>query len=94
MISAAKSDSQMKLGEHMIIVGFVVQVLFFRNFCCCGCYIHKRISAHPTTNSLGLSVPWKRYLFVLYAARALIFGPMLVSNHRIRAGIIGVAAKP
>ncbi|KAJ6035575.1 RTA1 like protein [Penicillium canescens] len=72
IMSTSKSQSQMKLGENMIIVGLVVQVLFFGFFAVVAIIFHKRISAHPTTNSLGLSVPWKKFLFVLYAASGLI----------------------
>ena len=71
-MSSSKSQSQMKLGENMIIVGLVVQVLFFGFFAVVAIIFHKRISTHPTTKSVGLSVPWKRFLFVLYAASGLI----------------------
>lgn len=62
----------MKLAENMIIVGLVVQVLFFGLFAVVAIIFHKRISTHPTPKSLRLSVPWKRFLFVLYAASGLI----------------------
>ncbi|KAJ6054325.1 RTA1 like protein [Penicillium canescens] len=67
IMSTSKSQSQMKLGENMIIVGSI-----FGFFAVVAIIFHKRISAHPTTNSLGLSVPWKKFLFVLYAASGLI----------------------
>jgi hypothetical protein len=62
----------MKLGENVIIVGLFVQIIFFGFFVIVSVIFHKRIVASPTTESATCSVNWKRYLFVLYFASAMI----------------------
>lgn len=72
ILTGAKSASKMKLGENVIIVGLFVQIIFFGFFVVVSVIFHKRIVANPTTESATCSVNWKRYLFVLYFASAMI----------------------
>ncbi|OJJ99604.1 hypothetical protein ASPACDRAFT_52302 [Aspergillus aculeatus ATCC 16872] len=72
ILSSAKTSSTLKLGENVIIVGLVVQILFFGFFVTVALVFHRRITANPTSTAMTLSVPWKRYLWVLYAASGLI----------------------
>jgi ABC-type multidrug transport system fused ATPase/permease subunit len=62
----------MKLGEHVIIVGLFIQIIFFGFFVVILVIFHKRIVANPTTGSIACTVNWKRYLFILYFASAMI----------------------
>ncbi|KAJ5202988.1 hypothetical protein N7449_005067 [Penicillium cf. viridicatum] len=72
ILSTAKSADTMQLGENIIIVGLIVQILFFGFFVIVSIVFHLRISARPTSSSLRTSVDWKRCLVVLYFASILI----------------------
>jgi hypothetical protein len=72
LMSGAKSESNLKLGENVIIVGLIVQILFFGFFIVISFVFHKRMANNPTTTALGTSIDWQRYLAVLYLASALI----------------------
>jgi hypothetical protein len=71
-MSGAKSESKLKLGEDVIVVGLIVQILFFGFFIVVSLVFHKRMVDNPTTTSLSTSVKWQKYLFVLYSVSALI----------------------
>lgn len=47
---------------------------------------HIRIAKHPTVRSLGLKVPWQKYLLILYIASTVI---MVRSNFRIAEYVQG-----
>lgn len=71
-MSSAKSPSSVKLGENVIIVGLIVQIIFFGFFVAVSVIFHKRMVENPTSAAMGTSVDWRRYMFVLYFASALI----------------------
>lgn len=62
----------MKLAENVIIVGLVIQILFFGFFVAVSVIFHIRMSSNPTSAALGTSVNWHRYLVVLYTASSFI----------------------
>lgn len=71
----AQSDGdkdKKKLGERLIIVGLVLQILFFGFFMIVSAIFHYRISLYPTTRCQTLIVPWRRTLYTLYIASVLI----------------------
>ncbi|KAI9926614.1 hypothetical protein MW887_004383 [Aspergillus wentii] len=72
IMSSAKSASKMKLGENVIIVGLIVQIVFFGFFVIVSVIFHRRITTSPTAASMEASVNWKRYLYVLYFASVMI----------------------
>ncbi|OKP00944.1 Protein RTA1 [Penicillium subrubescens] len=72
ILTGAKSASKMKRGEKLIIVGLFVQILFSGFFVVVSVIFHRRIIANPTTESVTCTVNWKRYLFILYFASAMI----------------------
>ncbi|KAJ5202979.1 hypothetical protein N7449_005058 [Penicillium cf. viridicatum] len=72
VLSTAKSASTMQFGENIIIAGLIIQILFFGFFVIVSIVFHLRISANPTSSSLGTSVNWRRCLFALYFASVLI----------------------
>ncbi|KAJ5775377.1 uncharacterized protein N7511_000388 [Penicillium nucicola] len=72
MLSGAKSSKNLKLGEDVIIVGLVVQILFFGFFVIVSVIFHTRMSGYPTTAALSTKVNWRVYLMVLYTASFLI----------------------
>ena len=71
-IQAGGSASGYKLGEHIIIVGLVVQIVFFGMFCVVAGVFHFRMWRAPTRRVTSKDLPWQRHLFALYAGSLLI----------------------
>lgn len=86
MLSQAKTQSKVDLGEHVITAGLGIQVLFFGLFIVVAAIFHMRIRAMPSLRSQQLTVPWQSYLFILYTASALI---MVRSVFRIAEYVMG-----
>ncbi|KAJ5213314.1 hypothetical protein N7449_000483 [Penicillium cf. viridicatum] len=77
IMSSAKSASTLKLGEDVIIVGLIVQIIFFGFFVVVSVIFHKRMASDPTSAAMATSVDWHRYMLVLYFASALIMNRCL-----------------
>lgn len=71
-MSGAKSASKLKLGEDVIIVGLIVQILFFSFFVVVSVIFHRRMIDRPTSASLSTVCNWQRYMCILYFASVLI----------------------
>lgn len=71
-MSSAKTASKLKLGEDVIIVGLIVQIIFFGFFVAVSVVFNKRMSNNPTSAAMGSSFNWERYMRVLYFASVLI----------------------
>jgi hypothetical protein len=74
MLANAKDPTTVKLGNNIILGGLILQVLFFGLFIGVAGTFHKRMRAMDpsiTTSSLS-SLPWTRYLLILYLASLLI----------------------
>tara|TARA_R110002003_G_scaffold9_36_gene680 strand:- start:7871 stop:8296 length:426 start_codon:yes stop_codon:yes gene_type:complete len=69
---ASGTISALHTGEHIIIGGLVVQVLFFGCFIITSVIWHLRMHKLPTSRIISRSIPWEMQLFVLYAASVLI----------------------
>ncbi|KAI9741720.1 MAG: hypothetical protein M1834_000105 [Cirrosporium novae-zelandiae] len=69
---AQSSGKNLKLGERLITIGLLIQILFFGFFMIVAGVFHYRIALYPTGRCLTLTVPWKRYLWILYSASLLI----------------------
>lgn len=69
---AGKTLSSLHNGEHIIIAGLVVQVLFFGFFMVTSVVFNLRMNKRPTARVLSGSVPWQRHLGVLYGGSALV----------------------
>lgn len=72
MLAKADSKEKKNLGEHMIIVGLFVQILFFRFFIIVSVVFHRRMLATPMHQMVSTQVPWTKYMKVLYLASVLI----------------------
>ncbi|KAL1638019.1 hypothetical protein SLS58_009040 [Diplodia intermedia] len=72
MLSKADTANEVKWGERIIIGGLCVQLLFFGLFMIVAAIFHIRILRVPTATAVALTVPWRRYLVILYVASALI----------------------
>jgi hypothetical protein len=90
MLAKATDDDGIKLGEHVITGGLIIQILFFGVFMLVAGIFHLRIARHPTSRSQALSVPWQRLLGVLYAASALIMARSIFRVAQYLMGADGV----
>lgn len=72
MLAKADSKEKKDLGEHMIIVGLFVQILFFGFFIIVSVVFHRRMLATPMHQVVSTQVPWAKYMRVLYLASVLI----------------------
>ncbi|KAL2672696.1 hypothetical protein Neosp_013410 [[Neocosmospora] mangrovei] len=86
MLSQAKTAGDQKRGQNIIIFGLAIQLYFFGFFITVLHVFHRRINKSPTRKSLSVTTPWKRLIFVLYAASGLI---MVRSIFRIVEYITG-----
>lgn len=69
ILSSAKSQSTMNLGNKVILVGLILQILFFLGFVTCASFFHARINKMAPR---GGSTQTIRLLLVLYLLSALI----------------------
>ncbi|KAH7162030.1 RTA1 like protein-domain-containing protein [Dactylonectria estremocensis] len=72
MVANADSKDGLDKGQNIILVGLAIQIIFFGLFIAVISFFHLRIVRQPTTASFETTLPWKRYIFVLYAASLLI----------------------
>ncbi|KAF9728373.1 hypothetical protein PMIN02_008322 [Paraphaeosphaeria minitans] len=66
----ANDNDGVKRGENVILGGLVLQILIFGFFVTVAATWHRRLSARPTSKSADL--PWTKYIWLLYAASAMI----------------------
>lgn len=72
---ASGTNSSMTTGEHIIVGGLVVQILFFSFFVAVAAVFHVRMNRVPTSKVLQSGVVahvWKKHLAVLYGGSLLI----------------------
>lgn len=94
-IQAIGTLSSLNTGENIIIVGLFVQIVFFGFFIVVAGSFHLRFTRHnqqkqimtPTfTTTTMTTIPWKKHLYALYAASALI---MIRSIFRVVEYLMG-----
>lgn len=71
-LMAGKDNSSVRTGQHIIVGGLIVQILFFGFFVVVGAVFNMRISRRPTGRSESPEIPWKRHMWALYGASILI----------------------
>ncbi|GAM39616.1 RTA1 protein [Talaromyces pinophilus] len=67
-----RSSSNPSTGEHIILGGLFVQIIFFGFFMITTLIFQVRINKNPTPATTGLSKLWQRHLFALYVTSTLI----------------------
>lgn len=72
-VQSAGTLDLFKIGEKIIITGLFVQLAIFGFFVAASALFHYRVSRSPTDVAVGGDIPWKRHLWVLYSASALIW---------------------
>jgi hypothetical protein len=60
----------MNFGKHLVVMGLLLQIIFFGIFIITGGIFHFRIARSPTPDSAYYN--WKPYMYTLYAASILI----------------------
>ena len=77
---AGKTVTAVRNGQHIVIGGLVIQILFFGFFVIVALVFNLRINKAPTARSASQNIPWKKHIHALYYASALI---MLRSVFRV-----------
>ena len=70
MLVQADDGDGVRRGENMILGGLVLQILIFGFFVVVAGLWHRRLDEKPTPASAD--IPWMKYIWLLYAASALI----------------------
>lgn len=71
-IQSAGTLDLYEIGEKVIIAGLFIQIFVFGFFVVTSILFHFRLARSPTPVSLRETVPWRRYLWVLYVTSAII----------------------
>ena len=69
---AGKSASSVRLGQHIVVGGLVVQILFFGFFMIVAVAFNVRINKEPTSTLALQNIPWRRHIRTLYLTSSLI----------------------
>lgn len=72
MLTQAKSQSDVNLGQNIILGGLIFQILMFGLFVVVAGVYHGRVRSKPTLAARSQSIPWERYFFILYIVSVLI----------------------
>jgi len=70
LLVSAKDAAGFKSGENIILGGLILQILIFVFFVVVASGWHRRLSAVPT--AAAAEIQWKKYVWLLYGASALI----------------------
>ena len=63
---ASSDASTSNLGSHIILAGLLIQILIFGFFVSVSVVFQRRMSVILTSRSYNRSLPWKKYLYILY----------------------------
>lgn len=69
LMASAKDDNIVKIGQVVIIVGLVAQIIWFGGFVFVAGVFHYRMRVVPTVTE---KTNWRRFMFVLYGASNMI----------------------
>ena len=70
MLVKAKDTDSVQRGENIILAGLILQILMFAFFVVVAAKWHSRLAKTPTAKST--EIRWMKYIWLLYAASALI----------------------
>ncbi|KAF7716856.1 RTA-like protein [Penicillium ucsense] len=71
-IQSSGSLEGMKTGEHIIVAGLVIQILFFAFFIVTATHFDRKLMKYPIPRARSPSIPWRRHLNILYLTSGLI----------------------
>ena len=69
---AGKKPDQITSGQHIIVGGLLIQVIFFGFFIITTTVFHMRIRKVPTLKSADPGIPWTKHMRILYTVSTLI----------------------
>jgi len=72
ILSQATTQKDVDLGEHIILGGLILQIAVFVVFIVVAFLYHIRVRPHLRNMSRAATLPWQRYLLMLYAVSLLI----------------------
>ncbi|GME39175.1 Rta-like protein [Neofusicoccum parvum] len=72
VLASSKTESGQDLGELLITIGLIVQLIFFGFFIVVSINFHYRLRSNPTDASRKTSFSWEIYLYILYIGSILI----------------------
>jgi hypothetical protein len=71
-IQSSGSLDSMKFGEHIIVAGLFVQILFFGFFIITAGSFDMKLRKYPIPRCFEGHIPWRKHLNVLYGTSVLI----------------------
>ncbi|KAI1055664.1 hypothetical protein LB506_009196 [Fusarium annulatum] len=86
----ATSISQQRTAQLIIIGGLAFQVYFFGFFTSVLHIVHCRIIDNPSRKSTNLTIPWKRWIIVLYIACGLVVARSVYRVLEYATGPLGI----
>ncbi|KAH7104912.1 RTA1 like protein-domain-containing protein [Auriculariales sp. MPI-PUGE-AT-0066] len=72
-LMGTKDVDKIDLGQKVILVGLVVQIIFFGLFVVTSVVFHLRTRSTPTHLTDRPDLPWRKHIFALYFMSILIF---------------------
>ncbi|KAF4343667.1 RTM1 [Fusarium beomiforme] len=86
----AESVGQQRTGQLIIIGGLAFQVYFFGFFTSMLHIFHSRVQEGPTRQSTHLTIPWKRWIIVLYLVCGLVIARSVYRVVEYATGPLGI----
>ncbi|KAH8812534.1 RTA1 like protein-domain-containing protein [Xylogone sp. PMI_703] len=71
-LMASSHASQAKLGSHIVLAGLLIQIIIFGFFIFVALLFHLRLRTTPTSRCRNPSMPWEKFLYLLYITCAFI----------------------
>jgi hypothetical protein len=72
-IMARGSASALSTGEHIVIAGLVIQLIFFSLFALTSVRFHVAMRSGPSRKVVHSQPLWEKHIYALYAGSFLIF---------------------
>ncbi|GFF24890.1 RTM1-like protein, putative [Aspergillus udagawae] len=72
-IMASGSASALSTGEHIVIAGLIIQLIFFSLFALTSVRFHVAMRSGPSQKVVHSQPPWEKHIYALYAGSFLIF---------------------
>jgi hypothetical protein len=66
------TGSNAEMGKNIVIAGLMIQVIMFGFFIVTSMVFQIRMHHHPTPQAFHQAIPWKSYMYSLYAVSLLI----------------------
>ncbi|TKA68460.1 hypothetical protein B0A49_03051 [Cryomyces minteri] len=71
-IMSGRTAAAMNLGKRLVIIGLIVQILFFGVFLTTALLFDAHTHRHANPGPLTPQIPWRKHMLALYAASALV----------------------